>query len=127
MKIPQKVLSRKDEITISFLALADSYINELKNGQLAKRKHTKDFAAQLFIHPVHLTHTIKLTTGKSPCEHFEARIVEEMQVLLKTTSLPIHEISMRFGFQEATNFTKFFKNLSGQTPLQYRKTQIQQL
>lgn len=120
-KIPEKILSRKDEIAADFLKLADDHIHDLMAGLAAKRYHAKDFAEKLFIHPRHLTNTLKLTLDTSPCDVMEERILEESIKLLKETTLSIAQIGQRFAYDEPTNFTKFFKSMTGQTPLQYRK------
>ena len=119
--IPQKVLSRKDEITADFLNLVDKHMNDVLHNRVDQMFHTKHFAALLFIHPRHLTNTIKLTTGKSPCDHLEERVYAEAIQLLENTDLSIAEIGSRFTYYEPTNFIKFFKSMSGTTPLQYRK------
>ncbi len=121
MPLPKKVLSRKEEITADFLVLLEKYFDDLLHGKADHLFHTKDFAAQLFIHPVHLSNTIKLTTGKSPCNFLEERILAESQKMLMETSMPVKEIGYRFLYDDPTNFTKFFKGMCGLTPLQYRK------
>lgn len=119
--IPAKILSRKDQITADFLAIADRHIADLMCGKALKRYHAKDFGALLFIHPRHLTNTLHLTLNTSPCDVMENRIIGESKKLLETTTLSIAEIGMRFAYTEPTNFTKFFKSMEGITPLQYRK------
>jgi AraC-like DNA-binding protein len=79
----------------------------------------RDFAALLHIHPTHLTNTIKQTSGRTPCDFFEARILAVAQQLLAETSLPINEIAAQLTY-DPSNFTKFFKRFSGMTPKQYR-------
>ncbi|RZJ75454.1 MAG: AraC family transcriptional regulator [Flavobacterium sp.] len=121
MPIPKKLLSRKDEITADFLNLMETHIVALMDGRDAKRYSATDYGALLFIHPRHLTNTLRLTTGKSTCDFMEERIVAEAIKLLLETNMPIAEIGYRFAYDDATNFTKFFKGMTGTTPLQYRK------
>ncbi|MFY7729214.1 MAG: helix-turn-helix domain-containing protein [Flavobacterium sp.] len=123
-KIPEKILSRKDEITTSFLKLVDEHINDLVGGRASRRLHAQDFGAKLFIHPRHLTNTLKITINSSVCEVMEERILAEAITLLKQTTLSIAEIGQKFGYDEPTNFTKFFKGMAGITPLQYRKKSL---
>lgn len=123
--IPLKVLSRKEEITSGFLALVDSHVNDLIAGVVQKRMAPSEFGARLFIHPRHLTNTVKLTTGKSPCDFMEERLLSEAQKLLLETNLSIGDIGTRLGYTEPTNFIKFFKGMSGTTPLQFRKSMRQ--
>ena len=119
--LPKKHLTRKEEITEDFLKLVDDHMAELMSRPETRRLSSRDFAAQLFIAPRHLTNTIKLTTGKSPCDFMEERILLEAEKLLRETTLSIAEIAYKFGYQEPTNFIKFFKGMAGITPLQYRK------
>jgi len=121
MPIPKKLLSRKDEITAGFLKLFDQYVDDLLHERTHARFHTSHFAGLLFIHPVHLTNTIKLTTGKSPCEIMEERLLEEAQKMLSQTEMSVADISYRLAYGEPTNFIKFYKLMTGITPLRYRK------
>jgi AraC-like DNA-binding protein len=125
MKIPHKILTRKDEITANFLRTLDEHIQAILEGQIDHMYRIKDFASVLFVHPTHLSNTIKLTTGKSPCDFVEERIVLEAKKMLGETSLSISEICYRLTFHEPTNFTKFFKAMTGVTPSQYRKKIIE--
>ena len=122
-QIPSKFLSRKDEITADFLKLLNSHITELTEGTVTKRMSARDFGRLLFIHPRHLTTTIKLTTGKSPCDFMEERLVLESQDLIRETSLSIADIGFRLGYTDASNFTKFYKGMTGHTPKEFRNKQ----
>jgi len=82
LKIPDKILTRKDEITNEFLYILDKHINDILIGKINFMYHIKDFASLLFIHPTHFSNTIKLTTGKSPCDHVEERIIVEAKKCL---------------------------------------------
>ena len=122
MALPKKIVARKDEITAGFLELKDRHLRQLFAGKAQSRMTASAFAEKLFIHPGHLTNTIRLTTGKSPCEHMEDAIAAEACRLLRETDAPIAEIALRFAYDEPTNFIRFFKIMTGQTPLQYRKS-----
>ncbi len=123
MALPGETLTRKDEITTSFLQLMEEHIADLLSGRADGRFNASDFARKLFIHPRHLTNTLRETTGKSPCDFMEQRILAEAQQMLRETAMSIADIGYRFGYNEPTNFTKFFKGMAGITPLHYRKSQ----
>lgn len=118
--IPAKFLSRKDEITANFLDLLNRHVNELVAGRVSKRLSASDFGKLLFIHPRHLTTTIKLTTGKSPCDFMEERLILESQKFLRETEMQIADIGFRLGYNDPSNFTKFYKGMTGHTPKQFR-------
>ncbi len=119
--IPRKILSRKDEITADFFSIMENHVQELIEGKAGRRLHASDFGQLLFIHPRHLTNTIKLTTGKSPCDFMEERLLLESQKMLAETNMVIADVALRFGYNDPTNFTKFFKGMCGITPREYRK------
>lgn len=115
--------TRPEALTADFIRLAEQHITDLLTGRAEKLFHAKDFAARLFVHPRHLTNTIHGTMGVSPCEIMENRIVAEACRMLRETSMPIADVAYTFLYSEPTNFTKFFKNMTGETPMQYRKRQ----
>ena len=122
MPIPEKILSRKDEIAADFLRIAEQHLKDLMSGKAEHRFSATDFAKLLFIHPRHLTNTLKPAIGKSPCDYMEERIVEEAKKMLVNSQMPIADIGYKFAYDDPTNFTKFFKGMTGITPLKYRKT-----
>lgn len=124
MTIPLKIISRKEEITTDFLKLFEKHLEELLALKAEKRLSTKDYASMLFIHPRHLTNTIKLTTGKSPCNIMEERLAEEAKIMVLNTTLSMAEIGAKIGYEEPTNFIKFFKGMEGITPLQFKKSKL---
>jgi AraC family transcriptional regulator of adaptative response / methylphosphotriester-DNA alkyltransferase methyltransferase len=114
---------RPEAITAAFLKLAEEHIADLLAGRAEKLFHAKDFAARLFVHPRHLTNTIHDILGVSPCEIMEKRVVDETNRMLRETTMPIADIAYIWTYSEPTNFTKFYKNMTGETPMQYRKKQ----
>lgn len=115
------VMSRQEEITSHFLRLADQHVDDLLHGRIDRRFTANDFAKMLFIHSRHLTDTVKVTTGRSPCDYMEEKVITEAKKMLKDTTLSIADIGGRFAYNDPSNFTKFFKTMTGITPMQYRK------
>jgi len=50
-----------------------------------------------------------------------SRLALEAKRLLVHTEMPISAIAQRLGFDEATNFTKFFRSIEGCTPGDFRR------
>lgn len=119
INLPKKILSRQAEITRDFLQEVDNHLADILSGRIDRMYHIKDFAGILFIHPVHLSNTIKLTTGHSPCYFFEDKLMNEARKLLQDGNLSIAVIAERLTF-DTSNFTKFFKRFEGITPSAYR-------
>lgn len=111
--------ARKKEIVKQYLQLLDAHIHELKNGQIDEALQINAFAAKLFIHPVHLSHTVKEVTGHSTCDLYEERLLKISKELLLTSNMSIGNIAAQLTY-DPSNFTKFFKNYTGITPKQFR-------
>lgn len=126
MKIPKKILSRQHEITADFLREVDNHLTDILSGNKDQMFEIRDFAALLYIHPIHLSNTIKAATGYSPCYFMENRLIEISKSLLQNNDMSITEIA-RILTYDPSNFTKFFKRFSGKTPKQYRVDYFQSL
>jgi len=118
--IPKKILARQHEITADFQRLVAAHVADVVAGRATEMLEVRDFAGQLFIHPTHLSNTLKLTTGHAPCFFFEASIMDAARQLLRDTSRPVADIAANLTF-DPSNFTKFFKRFEGCTPKQYRE------
>jgi AraC-like DNA-binding protein len=118
--LPKKILSRQREITGDFFKILEKHMHELSSGKVSKMFEIKDVADILHIHPTHLSNTIKLTTGKSPCDIYEEKIMTLAKSMLAQTRMPIADIATLLTF-DPSNFTKFFKHLEGITPKQFRE------
>lgn len=117
--IPKKILARQKEITTEYFTVVENHMNDFLSGKATELYEIRDFAAKMFIHPTHLSNTIKLVTGKSPCYFFEERIVNFAKEKLEENKMSITEIAHFLTF-DPSNFTKFFKRFVNQTPKQYR-------
>jgi AraC family transcriptional regulator, regulatory protein of adaptative response / methylphosphotriester-DNA alkyltransferase methyltransferase len=121
MKIPQKILARQHEIVADFLQEIDKHLSDIVEGKTEEMLEVKNIADILCIHPTHLSNTIKLATGKPPCYFYEEKILGIAKSWLEKNEMSIHEIAVRLTY-DPSNFTKFFKRFTGQTPKQYRET-----
>ncbi|GAB3864095.1 hypothetical protein GCM10028824_01170 [Hymenobacter segetis] len=118
--IPKKILARQHEITADFRREVDQHIADIVAGRATEMWEVRDLAARLCIHPTHLSNTLKLTTGHSPCFYFEARIMDAARALLLDPHHPVAAVAATLTF-DPSNFTKFFKRFQGCTPKQYRE------
>ncbi len=71
------------------------------------------------IHPIHLSNTIKNSTGKSACYFYQNKILESAKTLLIKSNKPIQDTAYLLTY-DPSNFTKAFKRVAGMTPIQFR-------
>lgn len=124
MERPGNLSYRKTEIANRFLTELNNHIEDLKNGNTETSYQISQFAEKLFINPNHLSDTIKEVLGKSPCGVYEEKLVEAAKELLKNPDKSISDIAYTLSYDHS-NFTKFFKRLTGHTPKEYRAGQLQ--
>ncbi len=119
MKIPAHISIRAQEITADFLTEINKHLLDIVEERVTEMFEIRDFAEILHIHPRHLTDTIKLTTGNPPCYYFEEKILNIAKGMLLQQEVPIKSIAISLTY-DPSNFTKFFKRFTGQTPKEYR-------
>lgn len=126
MPIPQKFFARQHEIAADYLIELDKHLDDIVSGRATEMFEVRDFAEILHVHPTHFSNTIKSATGHSPCFFFEERLMEISKSMLKNVSMRIAEIARTLTY-DPSNFTKFFKHFSGQTPKQFREDYFKSL
>jgi AraC-like DNA-binding protein len=80
-----------------------------------------DYSAALGCTEKSLTRAAMEATGRSAKSVITARLALEAKRLLVHTDRPIYLIAEGLGFGEATNFAKFFKRETDNTPLGFRQ------
>lgn len=86
-----------------------------------KNLKVSDYASMLAITANHLTQVVKQITGKTTNEIIQEKNILEIKRLLLYTNLTVTEIASKMNFADQSYFTKYYKKITGQTPLDYRK------
>ncbi len=100
--------SRAEEVTFLFeneIILTDH-----------KRKPIRYYADKLNVSPVYLSECIKKTTGKTAKNIIDEYLIIEIKSLLKHSHDSIAQVGSKVGFEDQSNFVKFFKKHSGHSP-----------
>ena len=113
--------NRSGEIVRLFKQALDQRFRSISEGKSGTPLDVKTFASEINISQDHLAKTIRNETGKSVSSWIDERLISEAQSLLVQTTLPINDIAYRLTFNEPTNFTKYFKKFTGETPKRYRE------
>ena len=85
-----------------------------------KEKSVGYYAQKLFVSDKVLTNALQNTMGKTPKQLIDERILLEAKRLLVHSNDPGNIIGLSLGFDEPTNFNKFFKKHTGKTPSEFR-------
>lgn len=106
-------LSRPAEITFEFENLVKTTLHD--------KKTINDYAQELFVSPSYLRESVKKTTGKPAYKLIQEYTVLEAKSLLQQSASPVKSVALELGFDDPSNFAKFFKKQTGLTPLRYRE------
>ncbi|EJL69601.1 DNA-binding domain-containing protein, AraC-type [Chryseobacterium populi] len=120
MQNDEKILKRGAEITASYFAFIDQHIQDVISGNISEFMELNEIAGQLAISHTHLTDTIKKEKGNHPCHFYDAKIIEQAEIMLSETNRSVAEIARIFTY-DPSNFSKFFKKWTGMTPGSFRK------
>lgn len=113
-------MNRKEAIVALYFELMHEHLADVKAGR-SKVLGLKDISDKMHIQARHLSNTVKNVTGKSPCFYFENELIKISKELLGQSSNTISDVAFIFDY-DPSNFTKFFKSYTGQTPSEYRKS-----
>lgn len=82
--------------------------------------HVSDYASQLGCSEKSLSRTTLAVVGITAKQYLVQRIALEAKRLLVHTGRPVANIADELGFDEATNFVKFFRREVGDSPARFR-------
>ncbi len=115
------------EKTRNSLAYVNSkYLNKflefqtLIEVQWMKNRTVIDYANQLAVTPKTLNNIVKKTIKKSAKSLIDDIVITQIKHFLVNTELSITEIAYKSGFEDPTNFFKYFKKNTFYSPNQFR-------
>lgn len=94
---------------------------DLLEEQFSRFRSVRQYATQMSITERRLQQATTAALGKTPKQIINERSVLEAKRLLVYTNQSIKEIGFLLGFEEPTNFIRFFHLLAGQTPADFRR------
>lgn len=86
----------------------------------AVTRRVEDYAAALGYSPRTLTRATRSATGRTAKQYVDDRVLLEAKRLLWHSGLPAKEVATRLGFDDPSDFTKFFRLRTGTTPGAFR-------
>lgn len=113
-------MKRSLQIVNSYFAFLDQHIDDVVDGRIGGFMELNQIARELAISHQHLTDTIQKEKGNHPCHFYDAKIIAKAKSLLKYTGTSIAQIALMLTY-DPSNFSKFFKKWTGETPGNFRK------
>lgn len=105
--------------SISPMVGIKDYIDTHCFGNISSKTIAETFNMKLNTLEVKFKKTYKISIQ----QYILQKLIEEAKSKLKNDTLSITDIALRIGFNNPSYFSKYFKQLTGMTPTQYRKTQ----
>lgn len=104
--------SREQQLFTGFIRLVAQY---------AAERHGLDFyASHLCVTPRYMSTIVRYVSGKSAKHWIDEATVNAIKVQLRYTDKQVAEIAYDMNFPNASFFCKYFKRLTGMTPMDYR-------
>ncbi|PVD52989.1 AraC family transcriptional regulator [Terrimonas sp.] len=112
---------RSIEITRQYFDFLDQHITDVISGRVPAFMELNQIARELAVSHKHLTDIIQQEKGNHPCHFYDAKIIDKAKRLLINTNNSIAEIALTLTY-DPSNFSKFFKKWTGETPGNFRKS-----
>ena len=103
------------------LPVAYVELRELLEADLHERPSVQRLAHELGYSSRTLDRACQAVSGQTAREVVDERIRLELRRLLADDTIPIGQVRRTFGFDEASNFTKYVRRIVGQTPIEFRQ------
>ncbi|OAB43541.1 AraC family transcriptional regulator [Paenibacillus antarcticus] len=107
--------SKRDNLSI--VQKAENYIEM----NFAEDISMEEMAGKLHVHSSHLMRVFKKEKGITISNYRNMRRIKEAKELILFSNLSMTEISMMIGFSTPQYYSKFFKEVEGVTPLEFKK------
>ncbi len=84
-------------------------------------RNAKDYAGMMYMSYNHLNDISKSITGNTAKAFIDNFIILEIKRHLAVSDISVKELAYEIGFDEPTNFVKYFKKHMGLSPFQFKK------
>jgi len=110
---------RQSEVTMLF--------KELLYENFIGKREVKFYANALAVSEGHLNRCVNHVTNRPPKQHINEVVIFHSKVLLQDRSKSIAEVAFDLNFSNPSHFGKLFKQITHQTPTEYRNALLQNL
>ena len=103
----------------------DSIISQVKeylDNHYCTAISRNDLADVVYLNPNYLSRLFKREMNTSINSYLIDKRIDKAKSLLEHSDMPVHAVSMEVGYNNFSYFTKLFREKTGQTPNEYRKS-----
>ncbi len=102
-----------------FLKLKDLINGNLKDTKRSKTRNVSEYAKRMNISTKKLNEITQVVTNKPAKKFLDECVTIEAKRLLAVGDLSVKQVAYELGFEEATNFVKYFKRQTNATPADF--------
>lgn len=113
----QNFVEMKKGVDFDYLLL----FKDLLEAHFYSKKQVSYYASKLAVTEKRLNQVTANRLGKTPKQIIDERVILEAKRLLVYTNQSIKEVGFFLGFEEPTNFIKYFKKHTKTTPVEFRE------
>jgi YesN/AraC family two-component response regulator len=135
MTVRNAVLAFEENILLQFIDLVRRRLEASFSAPIVKVMHYVENhldakaslnAAAVYagVHPAYLSARFKRETGMSFTAYTALRKIQESCYFVRHTEYSISQIALLYGFCDQSYYTVTFKNVTGMTPIEYRRRHL---
>ena len=99
-----------------------SRVKEYLDNHYCTAISRNDLADVVYLNPNYLSRLFKREMNTSINSYLIDKRIDKAKSLLEHSDMPVHAVSMEVGYNNFSYFTKLFREKTGQTPNEYRKS-----
>ena len=108
----QSKTSRQEEVFNRFL--------DLVNKHAIRERSVSFYADHLYLTSRYLSTLIRQVSHRTVMDWINEAIIQEAKIMLRHSDKLVYQIANELNFPNASFFCKFFRQKTGETPLEYR-------
>lgn len=121
------LMARLELLRSGSMQASSNYPDAVRNAMVfLQENYTQSFsaaetAAHVHVSQSYLRELFEKWVGESPKRYHTRRRIERARRLLRDQRLPVKVVAMQVGFNDVSNFSRVFKQMTGSSPGQYLK------
>lgn len=104
-------------------AIFDKFIR-LVSQHYKDQRSVEWYSSQLCLTPKHLSEVVKAVSGRTAGQWITSLVIIEIKTLLQDSSLAIKEVAQEMNFPNQSFLGKYFKNVEGMSPSEFRRSRL---